>query len=125
MASFAPSRFQKGRKAGADLSAAIFHAVKLDGSDDVILAVAGDEAIIYGFLINAPELGQFAEVATFGGGAKAKLAGTVTTGAALKISSTDGQMEAAVSTNLAAARGWEPGVSGDVIEIEPILFTVP
>ena len=125
MSSFAPPRFQLARRAAIDLSGSIFHAVKLDGSGELVLAVAGDEAVTYGFLINNPVTGLFSEAATFGGGAKGTLSATVAAGAPLKISATDGQLETAVSTDLAIARAWEAGVSGDVIEIEPILFTVP
>jgi hypothetical protein len=124
MASFAPPRFQLARRAAVDLSGAIYHAVKLNGSGELILATATDEAITYGFLINDPIAGMFSEPATFGGGAKAKLAGTVAAGDALKISGTPGQLIVAGATELAIARAWEAGVIGDIIEIEPVLFRV-
>lgn len=123
MASFAPPRFQLARRAAVDLSDKIYHAVKLDVNGELVLATSGDDAIAYGMLINNPVLGEFGEVSTFGGGAKAKLfsASTAVMGP-LKISSTPGQLQASSSTELAMARALEAGAGGDVIEIEQVLF---
>jgi hypothetical protein len=125
VANFATPRFQLARKAAADLSGAIYHAVKLDGSGKVVLAIAGDEAVTYGFLINNPVAGMFCEAASFGGGAKAILDGAVAAGDPLKIGATDGQLVVADDNEMIIARAWEAGVSGDIIEIEPVLFITP
>jgi len=122
MAIFRKPRFQAPRKAAADLSAMIYHAVKLNGNGDVILAGVGDEDICYGFLHNDPKAGDICEVATVGGGAGAKLSGTATVGGGLSIAA-NGTLLPAGSSSKAIGRSWSAGVTGDVVEAEIQLFT--
>lgn len=111
-------------KAGADLSASSnkYLAVKFDGNGDIVLAGAGDAAI--GFLMNLPELGKAAEVATLGGGALGVSAATIAAGTFVK-SDANGKLVAATTNNdLAIARTMKSSVANDVVEVQPILLRI-
>ena len=115
MASTQLQVFTKTFRASADLSAKQFFAVKLSASvdEDVALAGAGEGV---GVLINTPADNELADVVLFGG-AKAKLAGTVSSGDFLKVDS-DGKFVAAASDkNYYVARALQAGVAGDIIEV--------
>lgn len=125
MASFAPPRFQLARRASADFSDKIYHAVVLNSSGELVLGTFSANSLIYGFLINNPRLGELGEVASFGGGAKGVLDIAAVAGTPLGFTSAPGTLTPASSGQLAVARALESGDAGDVIEIEPVLFTVP
>lgn len=73
--------------AGADLSAHLFKAVKLNANRQVVAAGAGERAT--GILHNNPAAGQTATVAVFGA-SKVVLAGTVATGASAAVAAGGG-----------------------------------
>lgn len=100
--------------AGADLSAALYKNVKLNGSGQVIVcSVAGEDSI--GVLQNAPEAaGRPALVALHGSLTKVKCGGAVTAGAPFRTDAAGlAVAAAAASRNL----GWvlETGANGRVV----------
>ncbi|MGR3179930.1 MAG: hypothetical protein ACUZ8E_17960 [Candidatus Anammoxibacter sp.] len=116
MTAISQPRFISGLKAGADLSALLFRAVKISAANVVIQAGAGDQAI--GILQNAPLEDEAAVVASIGGGAFAVAGGTITAGASLKsdgagkliATTTDGDFVVAVAITAA--------VLDDVIHVD-------
>jgi hypothetical protein len=107
-----------GFKAGGDLSAKQFYGVVFGSADDTVVA-AGAAVNAIGIVQNAPASGELAEVALQGGGAKAKLSGTVTRGSFLKTDA-NGAFEAATAGDKYAAMAMASGVSGDVIPVEVV-----
>ena len=107
-------------KAGADLSAEsnMYLAVKFDGNDDIILALAGDNAI--GFLFNLPKLGAAAEVATRGGGALGIAGGTFAAGDYLKSDANSKLVVATTAGDSVIAQAMKSAVANDVVSIQPI-----
>lgn len=112
--------------ANADLSAHQYCFVKLvtdsapggAQSVDVQSTKAGK---VIGILMNAPVLGQFAEVAMIGGGAKLKLDGTVHVQDKLIANTTTGNGIANDASNQwVGAQSLQEGVVGDVI---PVMVT--
>lgn len=103
----------------ADLSAKIYHGVKFGANDGQVVAAEAQEG--FGVLMNAAKgtatVPGGAEVAVFGGGAKAKLAGEVTRGASLTTNAA-GAFVAAGDGERCLAVAMESGVSGDVIAVE-------
>lgn len=110
-------------KAEADLSAKQFSFVKFGTVDDSVVgcAVAGEKAI--GILMNAPALGELAEVAVFGG-AKVKLSGTVARGGEVSVTVTAGTGKAAVATEYVSAIAMASGVAGDVIPVNLLTYKI-
>ncbi len=94
-------RFQEPRTesfvAAADLSLKKFFAVKLSANErEVVLAGAGEGI---GILMNAPQLGEPAEVAMLGGGAAGVSGAAVAIGAELA-SDANGKLITAVATDI-------------------------
>lgn len=102
--------------AGADLSAKQYCFVKF-GADasKVVLCGAGQKAI--GVLMNAPALGQVAEIAILGGGAKVKSAGTIAFGASIS-SDANGLAKTALTTEYAIGIAFEGASANQVIHAE-------
>ena len=98
----------------ADLTAKQYRGVKF-GSDEgkIVQAVANDDAI--GILMNQPNVGEVAEVAFAGGGAKAKLSGPVTRGGRLMLAA-DGWV-LATTGKISNCQALQDGVAGDYISV--------
>lgn len=109
-------------EAGADLSSKQYHGVKFGSADDLVVAAAAEQGI--GILMNQPTSGKMAEVALNGGGAKAKLAGTVARGDSLTPDA-DGAFVVAAAGERATCIAMASGVSGDVIAVEVNIHSVP
>lgn len=107
-------------KAGADLSAKQYRFVKFGADDEHVVAASVASEVVLGVLQSAPTAEQVAEVALNGGGAKLKLAGTVTRGAYIR-NDANGDGIAAVAGEKYGALAMASGVSGDVIPVEVIL----
>jgi hypothetical protein len=107
--------------ADADLSSSQYRAVVLTATGTAALAGAGDAAI--GFLLNTPIAGQVCEIATVGGGAKGVSAATLNAGVPVK-SDANGELVAAVSTDLAVATTLEASIAGDVVPLLVERYTV-
>ena len=82
-------------KAGADLTAAQYKAVKLDANGNIVLAGAGEAAV--GILVDMPAAGEYGTVAV-DGIAKAVAGGAVTPGVLLAADA-NGAVVAAVAGN--------------------------
>lgn len=118
MASYTTPRIF-GYLAGADLSAAQFKFVKFGAADDTVVlntTAGGGVGTIVGVLMNTPIATEIAEVAMPNGGAKVKLAGTVTRGG--RVESDASGNAVAVSSGAGVATALMSGVTGDVIAIE-------
>ncbi len=119
MASFIPSLYYPGFRAGADLSEETnrYKAVKLDASGNVILCVANDFGFI-GFLQNTPENGAPAEVAGLGGGSLAISGGAIDEGALLTTDANGDLIAIATGqTRAAVARAVPSAVDNDVFDV--------
>ena len=81
-----------------DLSGAQYHAVKVDGSGEVVLAAAADANVI-GILQNNPIIGETATVAV-GGVSKAYASAAIASGAQVGVGGTDGQLDDSSPTNV-------------------------
>jgi hypothetical protein len=103
-------------KAGADLSAHQFKHVKF-GADaqTVILCGLGERAV--GVLQNAPKLGEVAEVAIYGAGAKVKCVGVLAKGASFS-SDANGFAITALTTHNCTGIAYEDSVANQVIHAE-------
>lgn len=116
------SSFQKHRSKSivstGDLSAKIYHAVKLDSSAQVVIAGAGEGM---GIVMNAPAAGEFAEVALLGGGALVELGATVAIGAELAANAA-GEIITATSGDIVLGLAMAAGVDGDIVEIERVYY---
>ena len=76
-----------------------------------------------GFLYNLPLAGETAEVITDGGGAKAVLSATVTAyHDELKADAAGTLSPATVAGDIVVALSLDTGVSGGIIEVEPVKF---
>jgi len=127
MASFQPAVFNRSLQAAVDLSAKQFFFVGENGSNKY--NVIGNDlvgALGQGFLMNQPLADEFCEVATVGGGAKAKAAGTISAKDEL-IAKADGTVivaPAGSADDLIAIIGiaLEDAVSGDIFAVQPVLY---
>lgn len=100
--------------AGADLSTHQYKMVKFGSSaSEVVLCGAGEDAI--GVLMNAPKQGEQAEVAV-AGGAKVKVASTVTLGASAASGASGVGVNAGAATK-ALGKFMDAGVTGDIVAI--------
>lgn len=104
-----------GYSAGADLSAKQYHVVKFGTSDKEVVDADAQEG--FGVLMSQSPDGQGCEVALPGGGAKAKLAGTITRGESITADA-NGAFVAAGSSQRAIGIAMASGVAGDVIPME-------
>ena len=100
-------------KAGADLRALQYTIVKLSALDTVIGSGANEKA--EGILMNAPNIGETAEVAV-AGGALLKVASTVGIGLSFA-SGAAGVGAAATSGQWALGVFQDAGVSGDIVPV--------
>ena len=99
--------------AAADLSAKQYHCVKVDGSGEIALSGAGENAI--GILSNKPAAGQVARVEA-GGIALAIYGGTITAGGKL-MSDASAQVVAHSGDNAVVATALRSGVAGDILPV--------
>lgn len=86
------------RPAGADLSAAQYHVVKLDSAGAVVLAALGDAEVL-GVLQNNP-IATVAATVAISGISKIHASGTTTAGAQVGVGATDGQILDAAVTHI-------------------------
>jgi hypothetical protein len=98
--------------ASGDMSSSQYCFVKFV-TDQETVELAGDGEKFNGVVQNAPEDGEYAEVAVAGGGALVKLSGAVTRGQSL-CAAANGKGDAGTSGDWACTPA-ESGVSGDVI----------
>jgi hypothetical protein len=122
MSSFAPPRYTKSLLAAVDLSAKQFYYVGEDGSGTYNVAGAATGALGAGFLMNAPLAGEACNVASIGGGAKGVLSGTVTIEMELKATTGGTLVEAGTAGDIVVALAKSAGVTGDIIDIEPVYY---
>lgn len=120
MASYTSSS-RRGFKAGADLSAAQFSAVKLDTNGNVILAVAATDQVI-GVLENGPKANDTADVflRSGNGSYKIKAGGTIAIGQKLTIDSSGRAIYVTgtpTAGNEIVGVALEAGVVGQIIEV--------
>lgn len=101
--------------AGADLSAYQYHLVKFGASNDAVVLCGAAEKPL-GVLMNAPASGEVAEVAVHGG-AKVKIASTMSVLGGSVACTATGHGRAAVSGEWAIGTQQDAGVSGDLIPI--------
>lgn len=122
MASTAQPNLILNLLAASDLSSSQYKAVKVDSSGTVAACGAAENAI--GFLHNTPVSGAVCEIATFGGGARAKAGGTITAGDQLE---TDSNGDVIVATGAAeniVAYAVESAVDNDIFQIIPLFVKV-
>lgn len=101
--------------AGADLSASQYKVVKWDTTNNSVVLCGSAEKPM-GILMNAPASGETAEVAVQGG-AKIKIASTMSTIGASVASAASGVARAAVAGEWAIGTTQDAGVSGDIIPV--------
>jgi hypothetical protein len=114
MSSFAQPNLITNLAAGSDLSSSQYKAIVL--STDGAVDVAGANVAGVGFLMNLPTAGKSAEIATVGGGAKAKAGGTITAGDLLKTDSV-GDVVTAVNGENYVALALESAVDNDIFNV--------
>jgi len=118
----------KSFKCGSDLSAKQFTFVKFGSDDETIVpcTVADEKSI--GVLMNAPDfsVGEFAEVALPGGGAKLKASGVIPRGSYISSAVTSGQAKvAAPGSGLhshVGAIAHATSATNDIISVELVAF---
>ena len=120
MSSFNTPRYLTGKKAGADLSAKQYCAVKIDTDGDVILCGAGERAC--GFLMNAPQENEFCEIAAIGGGALAISAATIAANTPCKADANGHLVAADTDGDKVIAITQFSSVDNDVFEVMPVMF---
>lgn len=101
--------------AGADLSTHQYKLVKFDTTNNSVVLCGNAEKPL-GVLLNAPASGEVAEVAVQGG-AKVKIASTMSTLSGSVASAANGIGRAAVAGEWAIGTQQDTGVSGDLIPI--------
>lgn len=127
MASYQPASFNRSLLAAVDLSSSQFLYVGENGSGKY--NVIGNDtlgALGQGFLMNQPLADEFCEVATVGGGAKGKAAGTISAKDKL-ISKADGTVITAPAGSpgdLIAIIGiaLEDAALDDIFAVQPVLY---
>ena len=102
-------------KAGADLTTHQYKLVKF-GADNDTIVLCGNAEKPLGVLMNNPNSGEIAEVATQGG-AKVKIGTTMSTLGASVASAANGVARVAVAGEWAIGSQQDAGVSGDIIPI--------
>lgn len=103
-------------KAGADLTTHQYKLVKF-GADNDTIVLCGNAEKPFGVLMNAPNTGEIAEVAVEGG-AKVKIASTMSTLGGSVASAANGVARAAVAGEWAIGIQMDAGVSGDIIPVK-------
>lgn len=116
--SFKKPSYLTGVLAGEDLSAKQYYAVMYDVTDETKVKISDGTKLI-GWLMNAPESGIQAEVATIGGGAVGIADGTITVGDDLTITSA-GKVKLAVAGDPIVAVAMETVTDGDAVAILPM-----
>lgn len=101
--------------AGADLSTHQYKLVKFDATNNAVILCGNAEKPL-GVLMNNPASGEIAEVAVQGG-AKVKIASTMSTLSGSVASAANGVARAAVAGEWAIGTQQDAGVSGDIIPI--------
>lgn len=101
--------------AGADLSSHQYKLVKWDSTNNSVV-LCGNAEKPMGILMNAPASGELAEVAVQGG-AKVKIASTMSTLGVSMASAANGVGRAAVAGEWAIGTIQDTGVSGDIIPV--------
>lgn len=100
-------------KAGADLTTHQYKLVKF-GADNDTIVLCGNAEKPLGVLMNNPNTGEIAEVAVEGG-AKVKIASTMSTLGGSIASGANGVARAAIAGEWAMGSQTDTGVSGDII----------
>lgn len=108
----------KNIAAAADLSANKDRFVKFDGSGTFIAADAASKPA--GIQTNKPASGETVGLAKVGQPARLILGGTVAAGDWLKPDANAAGIVAAADFNIAGAFALQAGVSGDIINVEPM-----
>ncbi len=101
--------------AGADLTAHQYKLVKFDSTNNSVI-LCGDAEKPLGVLMNNPNTSEVAEVAVQGG-AKVKIASTMSTLSGSVASAANGVGRAAVAGEWSIGTQQDTGVSGDIIPI--------
>lgn len=109
-------------KAGADLTTHQYKLVKF-GADNDTIVLCGNAEKPLGVLMNNPNTGELAEIAVQGG-AKVKIATTMSTLGGSVASAANGVGRAAVAGEWAIGSQQDAGVSGDIIPIIIDIHTV-
>lgn len=109
-------------KAGADLRTHQYKLVKFGADNDTIVLCGNAEKPI-GVLMNDPNTGDIAEIAVQGG-AKVKIATTMSTLGGSVASAANGVGRAAVAGEWAIGSQMDAGVSGDLLPIIIDIHTV-
>ena len=107
-------------KAGTDLSAKQYHFVKAGPNANEVQAVTSIAYVVVGIVMNNPGLGEQAEVAKLGGGAKLKMVGVVAAGDLIKTDATGQGVVASVDGENCYARAEAVSAAGDVTEVERV-----
>jgi hypothetical protein len=102
-------------KAGADLTTHQYKLVKYDTTNDSVVLCGNAEKPL-GVLMNAPFTGEIAEVAVQGG-AKVKIATTMSTLGTSVASAANGVARAATTGEWSIGTQQDAGVSGDIIPV--------
>ncbi|MFI2837553.1 DUF2190 family protein [Mycolicibacterium sp. PDY-3] len=105
------------REAGADLSTKQYYVVKTDSNGKYVLASAATDAIA-GVLVNAPKLGETADVANINGSGTFKVAagGTIAKDAYLTTDANGKAIATTTTGNRVFGRAVAAAVSGDIVE---------
>lgn len=105
------------REAGADLSTKQYFIVKTDANGKYVLAAAATDAI-RGVLVNAPKLGETADVATINGSGTFKVVagGTIAKDAYLTSDASGKAVATTTTGNRVFGRAVAAAVSGDIVE---------
>lgn len=106
-----------GYTAGEDLSSKQYHFVKFGADKETVLGAGANERAI-GVLMNAPENGEQAEVALPGGGAKLKVAESVSLGKMLTSTAASKGEVADAAGEWIGAVAYEDGSSDDIVGVE-------
>jgi hypothetical protein len=115
----------KGFIAGADLSSSQFLIVKLNGSNQIVLAAAATDISI-GVLTDKPTLLRTGDVRlrTAAGTANVKIGGTVAVGDALTSNASGQAITTVTAGNQVLGYALEAGTVGQVIEFLPCVSKV-
>ena len=105
------------REAGADLSTKQYYVVKTDANGKYILATAATDAL-RGVLVNAPKLGETADVASINGSGTFKVlaGGTIAKDAYLTTDANGKAIATTTTGNRVFGRAVAAAVSGDIVE---------
>ena len=121
MSSYNKPKLLEGFKAGADLSAKLYHAVKIDtATGKIVLCGAGERSI--GFLMNKPLADDACEIASVGGGALGVSAATLAAGVELKADASGHLVAASANLDKVVAISLESSVDNDVFSILPLIY---